>query len=734
MATIKKQQFAVGGMSCTVCATSVEEVLSNTEGVQTAVVNFANHKAYAEYDSEIVDVEVLYQKLKAAGYELQVHGKEEADDMQQKHFKKVKMRFIWTAIFAFPVFVMSMFFMDHQGAIALPYGNWIAMALTAPVLFWFGRSFFVNAYKQAKMGKANMDSLVALSTGIAFFFSVFNTVYPQFFINAGLQPHVYYEAAAVIIAFISLGKLLEERAKVGTSEALRKLMDLQESHVWVMENGTSVKKPIEAVFPKDEILVKTGAKIPVDGVVISGTSYVDESAITGEPVPVKKITGDKVFAGTINQKGSFTVETTAVGEETLLGKILKTVEQAQGSKAPVQKLVDRIAGVFVPVVMGIAGVTFFAWFFLGGDTALSKALITSISVLVIACPCALGLATPTAIMVGVGRAAEKQILIRDAESLERGSAVNTILVDKTGTLTKGSPEVVFSHWLQPADYYAPIAVGLEQQSSHPLAAALVQFLEKPPKTITFFEEIAGYGVKGEVDGLAYSIGNKDLAATILSELPSDVEAALFGWEKRGATPVYFFSADHLIAVFALADPIKPDTQKAIAAWKKEGFEIYMLTGDAQETALAVAQAVGIDRVHAQLKPSDKAAIVKRLQSEGRVVAMIGDGINDSEALALADVSMAMGKGADVAMDIAMITLVTSNLERVGESLKLSKNVVRIVKQNLFWAFIYNVIGIPIAAGILFPFTGFLLSPMIAAAAMALSSVSVVSNSLRLRWV
>ncbi|WP_291036723.1 copper-translocating P-type ATPase [Dyadobacter sp. 50-39] len=626
-----------------------------------------------------------------------------------------------------------MFFMDK-----VPYGNWIMMALSAPVVFYLGRGFFINALKQAKYGKANMDTLVALSTGIAFVFSAFNTIYPEFWHNRGLHAHVYYEAAAVVIAFISLGKLLEEKAKSNTSSAIKKLIGLQPKTVRAIVNGVEQEIPIAAVKADDILLVRPGEKIPVDGVLTDGSSFVDESMISGEPVPVEKSQGEQVFAGTINQKGSFQFKAQKVGGDTILAQIIRMVQEAQGSKAPVQKLVDKIAGIFVPVVIGIAALTFLTWMLVGSENAFTHALLTSVTVLVIACPCALGLATPTAIMVGIGKGAENNILIKDAESLELGHKVNAVILDKTGTITEGKPVVTDISWIvnnEDQRLYKQILRTMEAQSEHPLAEAVVtSFKEESALAVRLdkFESITGLGVSSFYEGNQYFIGNRKLMELNTISINNGLSLEAQGWQQQAKTVIFFANSRQVLAIIAIADKIKLTSRQAIQTLQSRGIQVYMLTGDNKETAAAVAEQVGLKHYQADVMPSQKADFVKQLQAEGKIVAMVGDGINDSHALAQADVSIAMGKGSDIAMDVAKMTLITSDLNMVPKALKLSAKTVKTIKQNLFWAFIYNLIGIPLAAGLLYPFNGFLLDPMIAGAAMALSSVSVVSNSLRLK--
>lgn len=748
-AKLTHQTFPVLEMTCAACAVSVESMLINTPGVTKAAVNYANQSATVDYDPQTITPAGMQQVLQGIGYDLVLAGDDPQQpdvwqvqrEAQQRQYESLKTRTIWAAVLSVPVVVIGMFFMS------LPHANYLMMALSAPVVFWLGRSYFVNAAKQARYGKANMDTLVALSTGIAFLFSAFNTIYPQFW--AGFGSHstghapVYFEAAAVVIAFISLGKLLEERAKSNTSSALKKLMGLQPNTVRVIENGIEFDLPVAQVRVGQVIGVRPGEKIPVDGVVESGASFVDESMISGEAIPVEKLTGQAVFAGTINQKGAFRFVAQKVGGDTVLAQIIRRVQEAQGSKAPVQKLVDKIAGIFVPVVLGIAVLTFTVWMLVGGDNALTHALITSVTVLVIACPCALGLATPTAIMVGIGKGADINILIRDAESLELGHRVNAVVLDKTGTITEGKPTVADLAWQvddSELNTLLPVLYALEVQSEHPLADAVIRHLravgvtEANPSGIIpdKFESLTGRGVSGQFGGNIYVVGNSRLLVESGLMVGQAVQNLAEQWQQEAKTVVYFANETRILAVIAIADPVKATSREAIQMLQKRGIKVYMLTGDNRQTAAAVADTVGLTDYRAETLPADKADFIKALQAEGKVVAMVGDGINDAQALAQADVSIAMGQGSDIAMDVAKMTLITSDLNSVAKALQLSKRTVQTIRQNLFWAFIYNLIGIPIAAGLLYPLNGFLLNPMLAGAAMALSSVSVVTNSLRLR--
>lgn len=726
--------FPVTGMTCAACAVSVESIIKTTDGVKDARVNYANQSAWIEY-SETVTIEEIQNRTRSIGYDLIVDAEDpfqEQQNQQQKHYEALKRRTFLAILLSIPITIIGMFFMD------MPNGNYIMMGLATPVVFYLGRSFFGNAFKQAQHGKANMDTLVALSTGIAYIFSVFNTFFPEFWHQRGLHAHVYFEAASVIIAFISIGKLLEEKAKSNTSSAIKKLMGLQPKTVTVIENGQEKITPIAEVVIGHVILVKPGDKIPVDGQVTAGVSFVDESMISGEPIPVEKKKGDRVFAGTINQKGSFEFSAEKVGGDTLLAHIIKMVQEAQGSKPPVQKLVDKIAGIFVPVVIGIALLTFAVWMISGAENALTHALLTSVSVLVIACPCALGLATPTAIMVGIGKGAENNILIKDAESLELAHQVNAVILDKTGTITEGKPVVTESFWkegIYDVKSLKAIVYAMETQSEHPLAEAVTELLQQenlPSVSLDVFESITGKGVRAQKGTAHYFIGNQRLLDDHQIKINEGLAAHAEQWQKEAKTIIFFSNDTEALAVMAIADQVKATSKEAIKTLQENGIAVYMLTGDNQQTAQAVAREVGVAHVKAEVLPADKAAFVKELQAQGKIVAMVGDGINDSHALAQADVSIAMGKGSDIAMDVAKMTLITSDLNMVPKALKLSGKTINTIKQNLFWAFIYNVIGIPVAAGVLYPFNGFLLDPMIAGAAMALSSVSVVGNSLRLK--
>ncbi|WP_392447522.1 heavy metal translocating P-type ATPase [Capnocytophaga canis] len=728
---ITQATYPILGMSCAACASGAENIVKQTQGIVSASVNFATGNLTVEYFPSATSIAEIKKAVQKGGYDLLIENEEKQqetlENIHEEKLKKLKFKSFWAIILSLPVVIIGMFFMD------MPYGNEISWLFATPVLFWLGKDFFVNAWKQAQHRTANMDTLVALSTGIAYLFSVVMMIFAEHLHKIGIHPHVYFEAALVIIAFILLGRYLEEKAKGNTSTAIKKLMGLQPKTVVVLHENTEKITPIEAVNTGDIILVKPGEKIAVDGIVTQGNSFVDESMLSGEPVPVQKKEGEKVYAGTINQKGSFQFQAVKVGKETLLAHIIKTVQDAQGSKAPVQKLADKIAAVFVPAVLSIAVLTFVLWVVLGAENQWVQGLISAVTVLIIACPCALGLATPTAIMVGVGKGAENGILIKDAESLETANKINAVILDKTGTITQGKPEVTDVLWLNNDNSAESILLSIEKQSEHPLAEAVALKLHSVTTVeISNFQSITGKGAKAIFNDKMYFVGNQKL----LLENHINIDAKLLEkaneWTHQAQTVIWFADSEKALSVLAISDKIKENSVQAIQELQQMGIELYMLTGDNEATAKAIAQQTGIEHYQAEVLPQDKADFVKKLQSQGKVVAMVGDGINDSTALATADVSIAMGKGSDIAMDVAKMTLISSDLTKIPQAIRLSKHTVAAVRQNLFWAFIYNLIGIPIAAGVLYPINGFLLNPMLAGAAMALSSVSVVGNSLRLK--
>jgi len=770
------------GMTCASCANTIEKALGKAPGVSNASVNFATKTATVRYAAAATSPEKLVGVVKGTGYDAVVPapasrnyaghdpampgmseaehaampaghtmGEHEVGEDHSAHMhvnadeQTVLLRkFIVGAVLSVPVLVIAM----SHGKIAFlnqPWINWLQLALTTPVVVWCGSQFYRMAWMGLKHFRANMDSLVALGTGTAFLYSIAATVWPTFFSIArdsamggmAMVP-VYYEAAAVIIVLVLLGKLFEARATGNTSAAIRRLIGLQAKTARVVRAGREQDIPVEQVIVGDTVIVRPGEKIPVDGKVETGDSAIDESMLTGESVPVEKKAGDAVFGATINTTGALTFRATKVGNDTALQQIVRLVQEAQGSKAPIARLADTISGYFTPAVLGIAIITFVVWYFVAPiDTRLSMALLTFVSVLIIACPCALGLATPTAIMVGTGRGAEHGILIKGGEALETAHKLTAIILDKTGTITQGKPALTDVRAL-PGTVEADLvrlAASAERRSEHPLAAAIVEGAKARGLTLaepSAFKAVIGNGIEATVDGRAVLIGKRALLAdrgidtTALDSLAEELAAV-------GKTPMYTAIDGKPAGLIAVADQVKPESKAAIEQMQKMGLRVAMITGDNAKTAAAVAKEVGIapDMVFAEVLPGNKAEHVKKLQAQGLVVGMVGDGINDAPALAQANIGFAMGTGTDVAIEASDVTLIRGDLRTVPEAIALSRDTMRTIKQNLFWAFIYNALGIPIAAGVLYPFTGWLLSPIIASAAMAFSSISVVLNSLRL---
>ena len=723
----RRRNFPVQGMGCAACVARVENTLKACEGVSGVSVSLASNTAQVDYDPDRTTPAALQQAVRDAGYDLLVDGTDdeadsEAEIARQDAYKSLKKDTVIACVLAALVMLIGMGFNDFPGK------GFVLWALATPVVFWCGRRFFKAGFSALRHGAANMDTLVALSVSISYLFSIFNLLLPHVWTSQGLDAHLYFESATMIVAFILIGRLLEERAKHSTTAAIRKLMGLQGKHTMAC--------------PGDILLVKPGERFEVDGVVVEGSSYVDESMLTGEPVPALKQAGEKVYAGTINQNGALSVRVEKVNGDTLLSGIIRMVRDAQGSKAPIQKTVDRIAAVFVPVIIGIAILTFLIWLCCGEFTL---GLLAMVTVLVIACPCSLGLATPTAIIAGIGNGASKGILIKDAESLQIARMIDTVVMDKTGTLTEGKPSVVESVWdplITTEDdpkrlNLRDVLYSLEHRSDHPLALAVCESLrgcEDLP--VEDFEALLGKGITGTVQGTKFYVGNLDLLHEVLGDIPEAsnpmVADSIGPWMDAGYTVTLLFDKVKVYAVLALSDDLKDTSVQAVKALFAQGIDIHMLTGDNEVAARHIAFVAGIPNVRAHVLPQDKAEYVKQLQADGKRVAMVGDGINDSAALAQADLGIAMGHGSDIAIDTAQVTIVSSDLSKIGELIRLSKRTVGIIRENLFWAFFYNLLAVPIAAGILYPFTGFLLNPMVAAACMALSSVCVVTNSLRLR--
>jgi len=742
---VEKVTIPVSGISCASCVATIEEALRRSPGVVSATVNFATNAATVEFAPVAATVADLRRTIRDAGYEPleAAEGSALADHekmAREREIRTLKRKLAAGIVLSVPTVLGSM----HHWFPWVPeilQNFWALWAFTTPVQFWVGAQFYRGAWAALRHRTSDMNTLIAVGTSAAYFYSLAMTIAPGFFRTRGITPAVHYETAAVIITLILLGRLLESIAKGRTSEAIKRLMGLQSKTARVVRDGEETDVPVDEVRIGDRVVVRPGEKIPVDGVVREGASAVDESMLTGESLPVEKRPGDGVIGATLNKTGTFRFEATKIGKETVLAQIIRLVEEAQGSKAPIQRLADRVAGVFVPTVIGIAVLTFLVWLAVGPSPAFLFAMLNFVAVLIIACPCALGLATPTAIMVGTGKGAELGILIRSGASLETAHKVTTVVFDKTGTLTKGEPEVtdiVRDETGEPraasCEELLRVAASLERGSEHPLGEAIVMRAKEQGLTlseVTEFDAVPGLGVRGRVDGRTVLLGN----ARFLAESGIEVHPLAPAAEElaaQGKTPMFVAVDGRTAGLIAVADTLKERSVEAVRALHHLGLELIMITGDNRRTAAAIAKQAGIDRVLAEVLPEQKADEIRKLQAEGKVVAMVGDGINDAPALAQADVGIAIGTGTDVAMEASDITLIRGDLTSVVTAIELSKRTIRTIRQNLFWAFLYNVLGIPIAAGVLYPFTGLLLDPMIGSAAMALSSVSVVSNSLRLR--
>lgn len=726
--------YNIEGLSCAACAVSSQKILSKIEGIENVRVNYATARAVLEFEKDI-DLEILNGKLQKAGFKLVSKDNKSAliqKDNEHKKFIKLERSLILAAVFAIPLFVVSIFL---HGVIADQTANYIMLFLSLPIMLVSGRRFFISAWNQLLIFQSNMDTLVALGTGTAFVFSLFNTFFPDYLKNQGFQPHVYYETAGILIAFILLGKYFEERAKKKTSKAIEALLGLKVPKVTVLLDGKELIMPVEAVMIDDVILVKPGDKIPLDALIQKGDSEIDEAMLSGEPLPKYRKSGDNVFAGTLNISGLLELKVTKTSENTLLSQLVKLVEEAQSSEAPVQKLVDKISAVFVPSVLVIAILSAAIWWFFGPEPQFTHALIAAVTVLVIACPCALGLATPTAIMVGIGRAASKGILIKGAESLLAAEQINAIVFDKTGTLTEGKPKVDRDYWaISEKDNYCKILATMTRNSEHPLSKAVYEHIydEGYNAEMSDFVSVSGRGIKAQKLGISFFVGNELWLSENKIRLSEAEKNESESMKTEGKTLVFFADETKLLAVFGLSDQIKENAAETVKKLKAKGFEIYLLTGDHHAAGKIVAESIGIDNLKAEVLPQDKIDFVKELQSNGRKVAMVGDGINDAPALAQSNLGIAMNSGTDIAIESADMVLLHNNPLQVISAINISKNTMGILKQNLFWAFFYNVLGIPIAAGVLYPFWGILLDPMIAGAAMAFSSVSVVLNSLRIK--
>lgn len=754
------------GLHCAGCAQRVEKMASAYKGVLSAQVNLSASTLSLTAQNTL-DLVAFQKAVSDLGYTLILSEEnpfQEQALQEKKAYARLKKRVLGAWLFSLPLMLLGMSHgMEFTGK------SWLMMGLSAIILSVFGREHFLRAWRQARRLSADMDTLVALSCGVSFLFSLFNTLWPEFWLARGLHPHLYYEASGMIVAFVLLGKFLEERAKQGTSEALKTLSSLQTDEAMVWKDGTFVRVGMAALVQGDVVLVRPGEKIPVDGEITEGFSFVDESTMTGEPLPVMRQKGERVLSGTLNREGVLHVKVTASGAATYLSAVIRRVREAQGSKAPIQRAADKVAAVFVPVMIGLSLLTFVIWWMAGGTAHLAEALNAVVSVLVIACPCALGLATPTALTVGIGKAAAAHVLIRDATALEQLCKVDTVVMDKTGTLTEGKPSVVEA-WLSPMaarPRLLSLLRAAEMRSTHPIAQAVLSWIEAEVAAgdervddlpdMADYENVAGKGLRFSVQGEAYWLGSRVYAAEQLaagvanvnaaatanvapdpvraagvSASPAEVATLMAQWEAQGYTLAVLGRGTEILAAVAVADRLHAEARVAVAALQAAGIDVHILSGDQETAVQRIAADLGITHHKSGMLPADKAQYIRSLQAAGHKVAMVGDGINDSEALAVADVSVAMGEGTDVAKQVSAITLLQNRLSLLPRTIAWSESTMRCVRQNLFWAFIYNLIAIPIAAGALYPFTGFLLNPVIASAAMAMSSVSVVSNSLRLK--
>ena len=731
-----RKNFKATGMGCAGCAARINTVLNEQPGVKAASVSFVSGRATVEFDEKHCSTDSLVKAVEDAGYGLVPEEDEDEDDAEDRERREHKALIIKTSVSAALSLALMLAGMVYGSRAGI--AMWI---LATPVVFWCGGRFFSNAWKQLKHRMCSMDTLVALSTGVSYMFSLFNLAFPAFWTSKGIETHLYFEASAMVVTFILAGKLLENRAKQQTTSAVRKLIGLKPNTVTLVSGSTEKTVAVDTIVPGDIIVAHPGERIAVDGIVTEGSTYIDESMLTGEPVPILKETGAKVFSGTVNQKGGIRYRAEEVGEKTMLSQIIQMTQRAQDSKAPIQRTVDKVASVFVPVIMLISIISFIAWLIMDPADGFSHGLLAAVTVLVIACPCALGLATPTAITVGIGLGAENGILIKDAECLERAASIKATVLDKTGTLTEGYPEVREARFADEGrkEMTLRTLASLESMSEHPLAGAVVNYAgsqreSSTPIKISDFQSVPGLGISGVgimPDGSEVKVNAG--SSRFMTMLGVNVPPALsYDAGKMAGTVIWFAENGEATAALSVSDTIRKTAKEGIDLLKDMGIDTYVLTGDGKAAAKNVAAELGVSGLRAEALPSDKLEFIRGLQARGFRTAMVGDGINDSAALAQADLGIAMGGGSDIAMESAGITLTGSDLRKVASAIRLSRLTVRALRENLFWAFIYNVIGIPIAAGVMYPVCGFLLNPMIASAAMALSSISVVTNSLRLK--
>lgn len=741
MSAKKELFFKISGMSCAACAARLEKALNSLPGVTEAQVNFASQTLRITFDPEKLSLEALKEKVKQEGFELLPFSdaeEETLENSEERGLRELRKRLFLAWILAPFVFIFSMpGLFPWVAKIPVPFRFYLLLALSTPVQFYAGGEFIRRALATLRRRSADMNTLVSLGTLSAYSFSTVVTLFPKVFVRAGLPLHVYFDSAVMIIAFVLLGRYLEVRARGKATEAVRKLLRLTPQTARVLREGEEKEIPAAALIPGDIVIVRPGERVPADGVIIEGKTALDESMLTGESLPVEKGPGAKVIGGTLNTHGVIKVKIEKTGKDTILATIARLVEEAQGSKARIQRLADKVAGIFVPVVLVTAAITFVVWYWVGPEPKVTNALLSFVSVLVIACPCAMGLATPAAVMVATGRAAGEGILVKNALALEQGARVKVCIFDKTGTLTKGRPEVkeIIPAPGQKIEEVLKVAGALERHSEHPLSQAIFEKAKHfEPFLAGKVKAEVGLGIIGEVQGKLAGVGKKELALKFTKDIPEELERAARRLTAKGHTVVWVAWNKYIFGLISLADALREEAKEAVAKLKRMGLEVYMLTGDNKNTAKAIAEELALDGFWAEVLPQEKSQKIEELRRQGKRVAMVGDGVNDAPALAASDLGIALSSGTDIALEAADVALMRPDLNLVPRAIGLSRKTLRVIKQNLFWAFAYNILAIPIAAGVLYPFYGLRLSPPIAAAAMALSSVSVVSNALRLRRI